>query len=286
MLLPIAVNAQTHWPKKFKLPANINEASGLYIASPDSLWWHNDSGDAPRLILTDHKGKVKKEVLIPGIRNVDWEEITADHAGNLYIGDFGNNQNRRRDLRIYIYQPNTGKIDSIAFDYPDQKLFPPPPAQANFDMEGFFWHADSLHLFSKNRMNAGDYYSKHYVLPARAGNYTAQLRDSIYLNNRVVTAAAMSPDGQRVALLAYNFKRILGFIPNTHTAIWWLEAFPGTDYLKGAFTEQKVYHCFSLRQYEALDFINNNQVLIGTERISLFKQKAKRVSIKKKKIRP
>jgi sugar lactone lactonase YvrE len=33
--------------------------------------------------------------------NIDWEDITKDKDGNLYVGDFGNNDNERKDLCIY-----------------------------------------------------------------------------------------------------------------------------------------------------------------------------------------
>jgi hypothetical protein len=32
--------------------------------------------------------------------NIDWED-TKDKNGNLYVGDFGNNDNERKDLCIY-----------------------------------------------------------------------------------------------------------------------------------------------------------------------------------------
>jgi hypothetical protein len=59
--------------------------------------------------------------------NIDWEDITKDKDGNLYVGDFGND-NERKDLCIY-------KIDKKSlttkapfqptkfFAYPEQKIF-------------------------------------------------------------------------------------------------------------------------------------------------------------------
>lgn len=278
---------QAQVPKKMRLPDNLVEVSGLYYAGADSLWWHNDSGDTPRLVLTDDKGRLRQEILLP-VRNRDWEDITADAAGNIYIGDFGNNRNARRDLCIYIYQPESGAIDSIVFTYPDQTAFPPPPAEANFDMEGFFWRADSLHLFSKNRLIAGNYFTKHYVLPAQAGAYVAQLRDSLYLPKRVVTAAALSPDGETVTLLSYYYRLLLGFIPKTRTTIWLLSDFEGSNFLRGKIRKQKVPKFLVPTQFESIDFIDGETVLVASERTPLYKQQAKRVRLKLQKpvVRP
>ncbi|MDX1938950.1 MAG: hypothetical protein SFU99_00270 [Saprospiraceae bacterium] len=261
------------------MPQNLLETSGLYYAGPDSLWWHNDSGDQPRLVLTDQKGNIKKEMILP-VTNRDWEDITHDNFGNIYIGDFGNNSNARRDLCIYIFNSINETLDSILFTYPDQRAFPPPAASCNFDMEGFFWHNDSLHLFSKNRLISGNYYTKHYILPAQAGVFIAEARDSIYLKKCVVTAAAISPDGQRVALLSYFFRKILGFIPKTRTTIWSFSDFSNTDFFKGNLQKQKVKKCLVPTQFEALDFIDNQSVYVASERTPLYKQKAKLVKLK------
>lgn len=125
-------------PKRFKLPLELEEVSGLYFQAPDKFWWHNDSGGQPKLYQTDKKGKLTRTIFIEKIQNKDWEDLTHDDEGNIYIGDFGNNKNARQDLKIYIYHPEKKTLDSIVFTYPDQQLFPPPKPQRNFDMEGFF----------------------------------------------------------------------------------------------------------------------------------------------------
>ncbi len=278
-LLLFVKEAPSQNAKKIKLPDQLKEVSGLYYAAPDSLWWHNDSGDQPRLVLSDGSGNVKQEVLLAA-KNRDWEDITADRAGNIYIGDFGNNLNRRQDLCIFIFRPDTGSLDSILFTYPDQEAFPPPAKLCNFDMEGFFWYNDSLHLFSKNRLIQGNYHAKHYTLPARPGRYVAQLRDSLYLPKRVVTAAAISPDGKTVALLSYFFRRTLDFIPKTRTTIWLLTDFPASNFLKGNLRKQKVKKCLVPTQFESLDFIDNQSVYVASERTPLYRQKAKRIRLR------
>lgn len=271
--------SQESIPRKFPLPESLKEVSGFHYGGPDSLWWHNDSGDEPRLYRTDLKGKLLEELYLPQIRNRDWESLAHGGEGYLYIGDFGNNANTRRDLRIYRYHMASGAVDSILFRYSDQERFPPPAEAANFDMEAFFWHRDSLHLFSKNRLKYGNYYTKHYVLPATPGSHVAELRDSLYLKKRVVTGAAISPDGQVLALVAYWFKPFLGFIPLTGTSVFLLEDFPHGHFLEGKLQKIKVPKGLAPTQYEAIDFIDPKTVLIASERTIFFRQKARRIRL-------
>ena len=282
LMLPLLASAQKDNYKCFKLPDLLQEVSGLYLESTNRYWWHNDSGSAPQLYLTNNKGKLKDTILLASIQNIDWEDITHDTLGNIYIGDFGNNINKRKDLRIYIYNPRSKKIETIEFEYPDQKEFPPKPSEQNFDMEAFFWFQDSLHLFSKNRMLHGNYHTKHYVLPAKGGKYIAELRNEMNLKNRVVTAAAISPDGKTVALVAYNIKKVLGFLPWSSASIFFIRNFEGNDFLKGTVYKKRAPGFLWATQLEALDFLDDQTIYIASEKTKFIKPKAKRVKLKRR----
>lgn len=284
LLIPVTNLAQQKIKKRFTLPPELSEASGLYIAGPDSLWWHNDGGDGAKLYLTNGRGKILHTVALPSLRNKDWEDITVDDGGKVYIGDFGNNTNVRQDLRIYRYDLQSGALDSLAFRYEDQQEFPPPPERSNFDMEAFFWLNDSLHLFSKNRLQKGNYYCKHYVLAADMHDQTAQLRDSVLIRKRVITGAAISPDRKTVALIGYNFKLFLGFIPTSAASMFVITSFPGTDFFKGK-VERRSLSCIVATQYEAVDFIDNDRVYVASEKTLFIPPKVKRKWVKRKRDR-
>ncbi|MBK6948695.1 MAG: hypothetical protein IPH16_12145 [Haliscomenobacter sp.] len=264
-----------------RLPDFLPEVSGLAISSPDSLWWHNDSGAGPVLYCTDRAGNLLKEVPIAKVQNEDWEDLARDSQGRIYIGDFGNNRNQRKNLRIYIYDPKTAQVDSILFNYPDQNAFPPPPSACNFDMEGFFYFGDSLHLFSKNRLRVGNYFTKHYVVPSKPGIYTARLRDSLLLPKRVVTGAAISPDGNTVAILSYFYNFSLGLIPKSRTTVFFLSGFPGTDFTKGKIRKKRIAHGFRPSQFEAIDFTPDGNLIIASEKTPVYPNKFKVVRMER-----
>ncbi|PHN06668.1 hypothetical protein CRP01_10250 [Flavilitoribacter nigricans DSM 23189 = NBRC 102662] len=279
-LLSVPSFGQQKPKKRFKLPPQLSEASGLYIAGPDSLWWHNDSGDGPMIYLTDGRGKLLRIDTLSHLQHIDWEDITSDDQGRIYIGDFGNNANARQNLKIYRYDLEAGTTDSLSFAYEDQKQFPPPPEWANFDMEAFFWMNDSLHLFSKNRLRRGNYQCKHYVLADDPGEQVARLQDSIYLRKRVITGAAISPDGKTMALVGYNFKMCLGFFPSSAASLFVFKNFNGSRFFEGEM-ERKSLSCFFATQYESVDFIDNNQVYVASEKTVIIPPRAKRRRVRK-----
>ncbi len=285
LLIPVLGYTQRTTKKCFRLPPDLKEVSGLYLESGNSFWWLNDSGWDPILFNTNGRGELIDSICFPQLKNVDWEDLTSDDRGNIYIGDFGNNNNNRKDLRIYIYNKESEKLDSILYTYPDQKLFPPPLAFRNFNMEGFFWHKNKLHLFSKNRRGVGSYYTKHYTLTDQAGQQVATLKDSIYLKKRIVTGAAISPDGASVALLTYNFKKILGFLPNFSSTIYILRNFEEDNFLSGKLTKRRTPSFLIATQWESIDFLNNKTVYVASEQTAFIKPKVKRARLRKRNLK-
>ena len=237
--------------KAIKLPSVVNEGSGLVRSSNDSTFWTlNDGGGKNEIYELNKRGKLLKILPIPNVKNQDWEEITRDEKGNLFIGDFGNNQNIRKDLVIYKFPENQpDKLEKITFHYADQKAFPPDKKSLNFDCEAFFALGDSLYLFSKNR---GDKSVKLYTMPSRAGNYALVPQEKIFLKT-MVTGAAISPNKKIFALLTYG-KVFLFYVDNQGIS----------------FKKPMLCFKFAHKQTEGITFLTNETMMISNEEGEMF----------------
>lgn len=196
-----------------KFPSSLKEVSGIEASQDGQLWVIEDSGNKDHIYKVNQKAEVLYSLKIDNAKNVDWEELTTDSLGNLYIGDFGNNVNERKNLVIYKIdsiqltkkKPNAQKI---AFEYPEQKDFPPKKDSLYFDTEGMIHWQDHLYIFTKNRTRPYSGKTLVYRVPDVAGSYQAEFLGALFLcsdqNQCSVTAADISPNGQTIALLSYG----------------------------------------------------------------------------------
>lgn len=195
--------------------AEISESSGLVASRrhPGVFWTHNDSGDSARIFAITGRGEKLAEYTVESAENVDWEDIAIDDAGRLYIGDFGNNGNARRDLAIYVVpepEPSgTGSVRALRklrFRYADQQEFP-DPTQRDFDCEAMVYWDGALHLFTKHRGNTRTKLYRLRIEDAFEGEVALAPLATIELGAPgplgVPTAADISRDGRYVALLTY-----------------------------------------------------------------------------------
>lgn len=108
---------------------NIDEASGLARSQryPDVFWVINDDGPS-ELYAIDSKGRDLGRVKISDASNRDWEDIasfTLDGVGYLLIADIGDNEGKRKDVRLYFVEepkPGKSKVDfawRFDFKYPE-----------------------------------------------------------------------------------------------------------------------------------------------------------------------
>lgn len=214
------------------LSDTVDETSGIAFID-GMLWTHNDSGNPPYLYAMDTvQGHVLRSVFISGAINKDWEEL-AQSSTHLYIGDFGNNNGNRKDLRIYSIalgdlkntESDTLIPEVIAFHYPDQTDFSPAMNNNDFDAEACIYYRDSLYIFTKNWASQN---TRLYRIPAATGSWPAELIDSFNVNG-LITSAAIDPDGKHIVLTGY---RNPGFGLWTSFA-WLLSDFPEGQPLRG-----------------------------------------------------
>lgn len=255
--------------KVSELPNTVKETSGL-IKLENGFWTHNDSGNSPELYLIDSLTyDVVRSVYIKNYSNIDWEELTHN-ATHVFIGDFGNNNGTRSNLKVLRFDKSllldnsidTIEVDEIQFSYPDQTSFG-SSNDHNFDCEAFVFFNDSLQLFSKNR---GNEYTKHYTLPSTTGSYTAILKDSCLVEGQI-TGAHIQGD-TLIALIGYN--------PNSfyEPFIFLLWDFQGDDFFGGHKRRINLGTVLDMGQNEAIHFTGDYSGYITSEEITQLSKSA------------
>lgn len=257
-------------------PATCNEASSL-LFTDGKIFLNNDSGNTPVIYQIDSTtGAVIKATAISNYVNEDWEDLAADSL-HLYIGDFGNNDGERTNLKVLkvkksaVYNPDSSSIKAVAikFKYPDQTSFAPSSTH-NFDCESFFYHKGLLHLFSKNR---GNKKTKHYTIdPNVATNQTAVLKDSLNVNG-LITGATVRADGKVACLLGYDQSNFTVFS-------WLLFGYDSTDYFAGNRRRLELPGGLSWTQAEGIGFRDEYRLWISNEKLATATAKMRQMNVK------
>jgi len=240
------------------LPKNLKEVSGNEtIRNSNLIWMLNDGGNESKIYAVSEEGKIKREVYIKN-KNHDWEDLTSDEKGNIYIGDFGNNLSKRKNLTILkIEEKDLKKKNAeairIEFTYENQHKFPPKKKGLYFDAEAFFYFKGYMYIFTKSRVH--NKYGKTflYKLPAKKGKHIAKLIGEFENCNDLecwITSADISADGRKVALLSQ--KNILIF-----------SDYKEDNFLSGNVKKIELEH---RTQKEGLCFKDNYTLLITDEK--------------------
>lgn len=263
-------------------PARMEELSGLAVSRtyPGIVWGHGDSGQPPVLWALDlERGELafppylaKKfddgaswpGLTLEGASNIDWEDLTTLN-GWLYLGEFGNNGNARRDLGLWaLPEPNPRATERqrpaffLPFHYPEQQRF---PAEAwVFDAEALFADPErnALYLITKHR-KAGDVRrfipgAKLYRIPLDGAGRASTALTLVDQHEEMtaVTAAELSPSGAWLAVLTY---RTLWLFPRPPAGEQWLS---GPAY-------SRPLPFLETRQAEALSWRDDTTLLLGDE---------------------
>ena len=244
-----------------ELPTVVKETSGLAY-DQNRLFTINDAGNPSQLHQVDTlDGQVLRSWEIQGVSNIDWEDLTQDDQ-YIYIGDFGNNDGDRMDLRILridkmaLNSGDTIEVDTIAFYYSDQTDFTPNQNNNDYDCEAFFAHGDSLYLFSKNWVNRK---TRLYSLPSTPGQQVAQLRDSFDVGG-YITGAAIDDTGVIV---------VLGYT-ELSTFLWVLFDYPGIHFFRGNKRPINLGTPLTNSQTEGIVFNRNGEGYVSAESLSFY----------------
>lgn len=242
------------------LPNSLEENSGLVTFGDSTVWTVEDSGNKDEIYHLNFKGEILKTLKVVNGDNDDWEDLAKDKKGNVYIGDFGNNGNYRKNLVIYkIPNPSHEQGDKIEavqikFSYPDQKEFPPKKDALFFDAESLFHHDGKLFIVTKNRSKSFNGEARIYSVPDVKGNYKATLIGTFIPCAEwklcQITSIDISPKGDKIVALSYG-------------KLFIFTDFTWDDFSKGKLTEIDLG---ARTQLESVTFMDENTLLISDER--------------------
>ncbi len=225
------------------LPNNLKEASAIEtVVGSDLLWTIEDAGNKNNIYGLNRKGEIIKDIDVDNAKNIDWEDLTSDNNGNLYIGDFGNNNKKRKNFSIYKIsnlRTNDAKAERINFILP-KKVKPE-------DFEAFFLLNNNFYVFSKEKKS-----SIILKIPNRIGKHTAKVISKFKLKGKdsKITGAAINKTGKIVVLL-------------NHDKLWKITNFKEDNFLNGHVEALEFNHN---SQKEGVCFKSNSVVYITDEK--------------------
>lgn len=242
-----------------QLPVAITESSGLAWDN-GKLWTHNDSGNPSTFFSIDTSdGHILQTVYVDNHSNVDWEDITTDND-YIYIGDFGNNNGNRTNLRVLrISKADIGNdtavhvnAEVIAFSYSDQTNFTSNQLN-NYDCESIISIGDSLYIFTKDRL---DQQTRVYKMPKVPGTYSLSPFTS-YNVGGLITAASYNATTHEIVLLGYTLLK-------TNSFLWFLNDYNGNMFFSGNKRRIEIGDN-SEWQTEGIEFMGPNRFFISNE---------------------
>lgn len=177
----------------------MSESSGLVVSRryPGVRWTHNDGANRFLFAMREDGSYIRAFPVAASF--VDWEDITMDRLGNLYLADTGADGAARSHVAIHrVREPNPYRLKNIRVERTWYVRF---PGQRE-DCEAFFVSGGFGYLVSKPELGGR---ATIYGFPL------ASLARSILLRRIAtvdvpgdVTAAAISADSSRLAILTHK----------------------------------------------------------------------------------
>ncbi|MAO08719.1 MAG: hypothetical protein CL596_08415 [Alteromonas sp.] len=234
-------------PKLIKdLPDSLKELSAAEVIEGTNIVWSvEDSGHDPIVYGFDTKtGELLKTLEVKNAKNEDWEDLTSDKKGNLYVGDFGDSRGKKDDYIIYKLNDILNADQTIEAE---KIVFTLPKKQKRLDFEAFFIYKDFFYLFSKEHGTV-----PMFKIPNKVGEHEAKLVKTFKLDAKgtLITSADINKDENEMVLL-------------NHDQVWVLSNFTSEDFFS---EEVRLIPLHHNTQKEGVCYLTDQTLLITDER--------------------
>lgn len=181
-----------------ELPSTLQGTSSLFFMNGE-YWTCNDHGELVLYAIDTMQATLRDSIHLHATFR-DMEEVSQD-ANYLYLGDFGNNQGTRDDLRVLrVSKTSLGisvpQYDTISFSYPVHDA----SRARDFDCEAFLVTDTAIFLFTKQWEGQN---CAIYAIPNMPGTHVARYVDSLYTAG-MVTGLSYQPERRLLVLVGYN----------------------------------------------------------------------------------
>jgi hypothetical protein len=185
----------------------IVESSGLATSTRHAgvTWTHNDSGGGPHLYAVNRDGRTRARLTLAGLDPYDWEGIASGPDHTLWVGDIGDNSERRETIALFrVTEParlanGTVTWTRFRFRYPD----------GPHDAEAVLVHPQTgrIYIATKSILSGGLYVGPERLRPAGSGSTgsTGAVNELTRVAGvpPMATDGAFAPDGSRFVLRGY-----------------------------------------------------------------------------------
>ncbi|HSE99163.1 MAG TPA: hypothetical protein VLD57_12920 [Blastocatellia bacterium] len=199
---------------------SVKESSGVAASRTQTsiLWTHNDSGDGPFIYAFDRQGRHRGVWKVAGAQAIDWEDMAIGpgpdrRVSYIYIGDIGDNAQRRDHVIIYrVAEPRAdasspSSTTQSPLNTAAAEVFRLRYADGKHDAETLMVHPTTGDLYIVTKVMGGA--AGIYKLKApffKTGISTLARVGEVRFPNAMggfITGGDISPDGQRVILCDY-----------------------------------------------------------------------------------
>ena len=211
------------------------ESSGIAASHQRAgvFWSHNDGEGGPYLYAFNARGKSLGRVRVTGVKMYDWEDMAIGPRNEIYIGDIGDNDRKRKQVVIYkVPEPDPGATETkqataITLRYPD----------GPHDAEALIVHPRTGDIYIVTKARGSDTKTGVYKAPADAKSpvllkHVADVdlpnESTIMLVLGRITGGAVSPDGSRVVLCDY-FRAYEAMVPSGNFDGVWKKTWRAID---------------------------------------------------------